>query len=96
MNYAYPLVPEDRCRNALARWGQFREEYTQPERNIIYERIVKAALNYEIAVRYNSELPEAKALPENLKKQLEGYKSADSLIAAVNALVAQLKGAGWS
>lgn len=41
VNYAYPLVPEDRCKNALARWGAFREVYTQPERNVIYERIVK-------------------------------------------------------
>lgn len=41
VNYAYPLVPEDRCKNALSRWGAFREVYTQPERNAIYERIVK-------------------------------------------------------
>jgi hypothetical protein len=91
VNYAYPLVPEDRCRNALARWGAFREEYTQPERNIIYERIVKRVLRYGITVRYNPELPEAKALSESVKKQLEGYESADSLIAKVDALVKQLK-----
>jgi len=91
VNYAYPLVPEDRCKNALARWGQFREEYTQPERNIIYERIVKRALKYGIAVSYNPELSEAKTLPESLKKELEGYESADSLIAKVNALVKKLK-----
>jgi hypothetical protein len=91
VNYAYPLVPEDRCRNALARWGAFRDEYTQPERNIIYERIVKRALKYGITVRYNPELPEAKALPESVKKQLESYESADILIARVNALVKQLK-----
>jgi hypothetical protein len=91
VNYAYPLVPEDRCQNALGRWGTFREEYTQPERNIIYERIVRKALKYGITVRYNSELPEARALPENLKKQLEGYESTDSLIAKVNSLVKQLK-----
>ena len=93
VNYAYPLVPEDRCRNALARWGQFREEYEQSERNIIYERIVRRALKYGITVRYNPELPEAKALPESVKKQLEGYESADTLIAKVNALVKQLKSA---
>ncbi|MEM3642130.1 MAG: DUF2213 domain-containing protein, partial [Candidatus Bathyarchaeia archaeon] len=91
VNYAYPLVPEERCRNALARWGAFREEYEQSERNIIYERIVKRALNYGMTVRYNPELPEAKALPENIKKQLEGYESADSLIAKANALIHQLK-----
>jgi len=84
-------IPEDRCRNALVRWGAFREEHTQPERDIIYERIVKRALRYGITVRYNPELPEAKALPENVKNQLEGYKSADSLIAKVNALVKGLK-----
>jgi hypothetical protein len=94
VNYAYPLVPQDRCQNALARWGAFREEYTQPERNIIYERIVKRALKYGITVRYNPELPEAKALPENIKKQLEGYESADTLIAKVNVLVEQLKSVG--
>jgi hypothetical protein len=91
VNYAYPLVPEDRCRNALARWGAFREEYTQPERNIIYERIVKRALRYGITVQYNPELPEAKALPENIKKQLEGYESADALIARIKALSNQLR-----
>ncbi|MBX5320866.1 DUF2213 domain-containing protein, partial [Candidatus Bathyarchaeota archaeon A05DMB-3] len=48
VNYAYPLVPEDRCKNALGRWSRFREEYTQPERNIIYERIVRRALRYGI------------------------------------------------
>ena len=58
---------------------------------IIYERIVRRALRYEITVRYQSELPEAKALPESLKKELEGYESADNLIAEVNALVKQLK-----
>ena len=91
VNYAYPLVPEDRCKNALARWGAFREEYTQPERNIIYERIVRTALRYGITVHYNQEMPEAKALPESVKKQLEGYESADTLIAKVNTLVKQLK-----
>jgi len=91
VNYAYPLVPEDRCRNALARWGAFREEYTQPERNIIYERIVRRALRYGITVQYNLGLPEAKALPENIKKQLEGYESADALIARIKALSNQLR-----
>jgi hypothetical protein len=91
VNYAYPLVPEDRCKNALGRWSQFREEYTQPERNIIYERIVRRALHYGIKVSYNPELPEAKALPENIKKQLEGYESADTLIAKIKALANQLR-----
>jgi hypothetical protein len=90
VNYVYPLVPEDRCRNALARWGAFREEYPQPERNVIYERIVRRALKYGISVRYDPELPEARALPESVKKQLEGYESADTLIAKVKALIAQL------
>ena len=52
---------------------------------------MRKALKYGITVRYNSELPEARALSENLKKQLEGYESADSLIAKVNAFVNQLK-----
>jgi hypothetical protein len=91
VNYAYPLVPEDRCRNALARWGAFRQEYEQSERNIIYERIVKRALQYGITVRYAPELPEAKALPENIKKQLESYESADTLITKINILFKQLE-----
>jgi hypothetical protein len=91
VNYAYPLVPEDRCRNALARWSQFRQEYEQSERNIIYERIVKHALQYGISVQYNPELPEAKALPENIKKQTEGYESAGSLITKVNILINELR-----
>jgi hypothetical protein len=41
-------------------------------------------------VQYNPELPEAKALPENIKKQMEGYESADSLIAKVKSLIEQL------
>jgi hypothetical protein len=90
VNYAYPLVPEDRCRNALARWGAFRQEYEQSERNIIYERIVKRAISYGITVQYNPELPEAKALTENIKKQMEGYESTDALITKVKALVKQL------
>ena len=94
VNYRYPLVPQDRCQNALARWGQFREEYTQPERNVIYQRIVQRALCYGIEVKYQSDLAEAKALPESVKKQLEGYESADSLVAKANALVEQLKGVG--
>jgi len=49
-------------------------------------------LKYGIEVRYNPELPEVKALPENLKRQLEGYESTDSLIAEANALTQQLKG----
>jgi hypothetical protein len=55
---------------------------------------VRRALRYGIEVKYNPELPEAKALPESVKKQLEGYESADSLIAKVNALTEQLKGVG--
>jgi hypothetical protein len=91
VNYAYPLVPEDRCRNALARWGAFREEYTQPERNTVYERIVRRALRYGITVRYNPELLEAKALPESVKKQLEGYESADALMSRIKTLINQLQ-----
>jgi len=60
---------------------------------IIYEHIVRRALRYEITVRYQSELPEAKALPETVKKKLEGYESADTLIAKVKQLVNQLSNA---
>lgn len=91
VNYKYPLTPKDRCQNALTRWGQFREEYTQPERNIIYERIVKRAVKYGITVRYNPELLEAKASPESVKKQLEGYEGADALIGRVKTLINQLQ-----
>jgi hypothetical protein len=75
VNYAYPLVPEERCRNALARWSQFRDTYEQKERNIIYERIVRRALDYGIEVKYNPDLPECKNLPENIKKKMKGYES---------------------
>ena len=91
VNYRYPLVPEDRCRNALARWSAFREEYEQPERNIIYERIVRRALQYGIAVNYDSDLPEAKALPASVKEKLQGFETADAIIAKVKALIAQLR-----
>ena len=90
VNYKYPLVPEDRCQNALARWGAFREEYAQSERNIIYERIVRHALQYGIDVNYNPELPEARALATSVKEKLQGFEAADAVIARVKALVAQL------
>jgi hypothetical protein len=91
VNYKYPLVPEDRCKNALARWSAFREEYEQSERNVIYERIVRRALQYGIALNYDQELPEARALPANVKEKLQGFEAADAIIARVKALVAQLK-----
>jgi len=55
------------------------------------QHLTNHARAYGVTVRYNSELPEAKALPENVKKQLEGYESADSVIAKVKALVTELK-----
>ena len=91
VNYKYPLVPEDRCRNALARWSAFREEYEQSERNIIYERIVRRALQYGIAVNYDADLPEARALPASVKEGLQGFEAADAIIARVKALVSQLQ-----
>jgi len=90
VNYKYPLVPEDRCRNALARWSAFREEYEQSERNIIYERIVRCALQYGITVNYDLQLPEARTLPADVKGKLEGFEATDSIIARVEALIAQL------
>jgi hypothetical protein len=57
----------------------------------VYERIVRRALRYGIQVTYQSDLAEAKPLPESVKNQLEGCESADSLIAKANALVEQLK-----
>lgn len=91
VNYKYPLKPKDRCQNALSRWSQFREEYTQPERNIIYERIVKSTLGYNIAVKYNPDLPEARALPTSIKEKLEGFESAGDMIRRVDALIAELQ-----
>ena len=37
--------------------------------NIIYERIVKRVLQHGIAVAYNPDLPEAKALPTTIKRE---------------------------
>jgi len=75
VNYMYPLHKEENARNALARWGAFRDYYKQQKsRNVIYERIVRACLKYGIEVRWNPDLPEARALPENLKSQLRGYE----------------------
>lgn len=90
VNYKYPLVSQDRCQNALARWGQFREEYTQSERNVIYERIVRRALKYDIAVKYNPDLPEARALPTAVKEKLEGFESAADVTCRVKALIKEL------
>jgi len=44
-----------------------------------------------MTARYSPELPEAKTLPENIKKQLKSYESAYKLIADVNGFVRQLK-----
>jgi len=90
VNYKYPLKPQDRCQNALARWSQYREEYSQPERNIVYERIIKAALKYNIALKYNPDLPEARALPTAVKERLGGYEEADALIGRIKTLINQL------
>jgi hypothetical protein len=42
-------------------------------------------------VQYNPELPEAKILPENIKKQMNAYESTDGIITKVNALIKQLQ-----
>ena len=94
-NHSY-ISPPLACNNAiihaaLARWNQYREECSQPERNIVYERIVKAYLKYNIAVKYNPDSPEAKALPTAVKEKLEGYEAADSLIRRVKQLMNQLQ-----
>lgn len=52
---------------------------------------MKQALKYDIDVTYNVKLPEAWALPESVKKRLEGYKSSDALIEKIQKLVNQLQ-----
>lgn len=91
VNYKYPLDTEKRCRNALARWGAFREEYSPEERRIVYERIVKRALKMGIEAKWNPELPEARALPTEIKEQLEGFESTGDMIKRVKSLIDQLQ-----
>lgn len=67
---AYP-IDREHIRAALAYWGQAenRQFYNARERQIITERIVRAALKYGIKVRYNPAIH--KDLPDSLKKKLQ-------------------------
>jgi hypothetical protein len=66
----------------------FATRYSLPRRKGL--NIGSKLCIYRKCKQYKPELPEAKALTENIKKQLEGYQAADTLIAKVNTLVKQL------
>ncbi len=77
VNYRYP-IDDLHIRAALSYWNQEknRDDYTDAERNIITERIVRAAVaSDEIeTVSYQADDSTYVALPEDLKMQLAGYE----------------------
>ena len=85
VNWRYPLHTAANVRAALAYWARFRTAYKRQEsRNVIFRRIVQAALGYGIELDWSkwSELPEARALPEDLKKAFRGYPGASESVGA--------------
>ena len=79
VNWRYPLHTPENVRAALAYWARFRNHYKRQEsRNVIFKRIVMAAVRYGIELDWGkwSHLPEARALPEELKRAFSGYGEA--------------------
>ena len=77
VNWRYPLHTPENVRAALAYWSRFRTYYKRQEsRDVIFKRIVMAAVKYGIELDWGkwSRLPEARALPEELKKAFSGYE----------------------
>ena len=79
VNWRYPLHRPENVRAALAYWARFRNYYKRQEsRNVIFKRIVQAALKYGIIPDWDTwkHYPEARALPEELKRAFRGYPGA--------------------
>ncbi len=79
VNWRYPIHRPENVRAALAYWARFRTYYKRQEsRNAIFERIVRAAIKFGLKLDWSKweDLPEARALPEELKAAFEGYPAA--------------------
>lgn len=77
VNLLYPFagpsntVEPDRLRNALARFRQATDSYTQESSRVrVYERIVRAALAADITPAFDPDDPIDAALPADLKERL--------------------------
>ena len=77
VNWRYPIHTPENVRAALAYWPRFRTYYRRQEsRDVIFRRLVRAALRYGIELDWSRwrDLPEARALPEELKREFRGYE----------------------
>jgi len=82
VNWRYPLHKPENVRAALAYWPRFRSYYKRQEsRDIIFKRMVMAAIRYGIKLDWEkwSHLPEARALPEELKKAFSRHEGVRGL-----------------
>jgi len=80
VNYKYPINTAEFARAALNYFSKPANHniYSPEERDIIWERIVRACVKFDISVAYNQSYH--KNLPENLKKKMEGYKEEESVM----------------
>jgi len=105
-NLTYPLADVSnkadpgRIQSAIAKFRQNYEEYKQDtSRARVYERIVRAALDNDIDVSFDSEDPVDALLPADLKEELQraavdktkGKLAAVALRAEISDIGAQLK-----
>ena len=87
VNWRYPLHRPENVRAALAYWARFRNYYKrQGSRNVIFKRIVQAAIRYGIVPDWDtwSQYPEARALPEELRRAFRGYPGAPEAAEALS------------
>mgnify|MGYP000097141582 CR=1 FL=1 len=88
VNWRYPIHRPENVRAALAYWHRFRNRYKRQEsRDIIFKRMVMAAIKYGIRPDWSkwSRFPEARALPEELKKAFSGYEATDGALSSSRA-----------
>jgi hypothetical protein len=77
VGFNYP-VDRAHVRGAITYWQHMdhRKAYSDSDaRAFITERIVRDALKFGIAIRYDPKDADYRKLPENLRKQMEGYGS---------------------
>jgi hypothetical protein len=93
VGFNYPIT-QKYIRGALSYWNQpkNRKAYKDPKaREFITQRIIKAALKFDITVTYNPKDPEYVKLPDGLKKQLKNYDASSYLLSLnFNALRGQV------
>ena len=81
VGYNYP-VDKEHIRGAITYWQHMdhRKAYSDSKaRAFITERIVRAAIKFGIRITYDPKDPDYQKLPENLKKQMEGFNKKSML-----------------